>query len=79
MKITKKNGNITVYDDQKVVRSILNANAGTPLENIRQGKSAIACMRRCSTGATPRRRRDTSNIRTETLSPARLHNTPHRG
>lgn len=36
MKITKKNGNITVYDDQKVVRSILNANAGIPLENISQ-------------------------------------------
>ena len=36
MKITKKNGNITAYDDQKVVRSILNANAGTPLENISQ-------------------------------------------
>lgn len=29
MKITKKNGNITMYDDQKVVSSILKANAGT--------------------------------------------------
>ena len=29
MKITKKNGNITMYDDQKVINSILKANAGT--------------------------------------------------
>lgn len=34
MKITKKNGNITMYDDQKVVRSILKANDGAGEEKI---------------------------------------------
>ena len=29
MKITKRNGNITMYDDEKVVRSILKANGDT--------------------------------------------------
>ncbi len=29
MKITKRNGNIVFYDDDKVVRSIMNANEGT--------------------------------------------------
>ena len=41
MKITKKNGNITVYDDQKVVKSILKANAETTLEDISE-KVAVA-------------------------------------
>ena len=29
MKITKRNGNIVFYDDEKVVKSIMGANAGT--------------------------------------------------
>ncbi len=29
MKVTKRNGNIVFYDDEKVVRSIMNANEGT--------------------------------------------------
>ena len=29
MKITKRNGNIVFYDDEKVVNSIMNANKGT--------------------------------------------------
>ena len=29
MKITKRNGTITVYDDEKVTKSILNANAAS--------------------------------------------------
>lgn len=36
MKITKKNGNITMYDDQKVVNSILKANAEVPGEKINE-------------------------------------------
>ena len=28
MKITKRNGNVVVYDDEKIVRSIMKANAG---------------------------------------------------
>jgi len=40
MKITKKNGNITVYDDQKVVRSILKANAGVREETISEKVAA---------------------------------------
>lgn len=34
MKITKKNGTISMYDDEKVVKSILNANADIPGESI---------------------------------------------
>ena len=34
MKITKKNGNITLYDDEKVTRSILKANAEVPEEEL---------------------------------------------
>ena len=29
MKIAKRNGNIVLYDDEKVVKSIMNANEGT--------------------------------------------------
>ena len=32
MKITKRNGNITVYDDEKLIRSILKANSEVPQE-----------------------------------------------
>ena len=34
MKITKRNGTISVYDDEKVVRSILNANVNVAGETI---------------------------------------------
>lgn len=34
MKITKRNGNIVMYDDQKNIKSILKANAGVPTETI---------------------------------------------
>ena len=34
MKITKKNGTISLYDDEKVTRSILSANASIPAESI---------------------------------------------
>ncbi|MBR5343398.1 MAG: hypothetical protein IK149_05830 [Oscillospiraceae bacterium] len=34
MKITKKNGNVSLYDDEKVARSILKANADTRSESI---------------------------------------------
>ena len=34
MKITKRNGNLTVYDDEKVVNSILKANKGISGEEI---------------------------------------------
>ena len=42
MKITKKNGNITMYDDQKVVNSILKANAGTSERMSENVATAIA-------------------------------------
>ena len=42
MKITKKNGNITMYDDQKVKNSILKANAGTDEKISDNVASAIA-------------------------------------
>lgn len=43
MKITKRNGNITMYDDQKIVRSILKANAETQEETINENiATAIA-------------------------------------
>lgn len=34
MKITKRNGNITVYDDEKLIRSILKANSEVPQEDL---------------------------------------------
>ena len=40
MKITKKNGNITVYDDQKVINSILKANAETKNEEMNENIAA---------------------------------------
>ena len=40
MKITKKNGKVVVYDDEKVINSILKANAGTG-ESLSRKKAAI--------------------------------------
>ena len=40
MKITKKNGRVAVYDDEKVINSILKANAGTG-ESLSRKKAAI--------------------------------------
>ncbi len=40
MKITKKNGKVAVYDDEKVINSILKANAGTG-ESLSRKKAAI--------------------------------------
>ena len=34
MKITKRNGTVHLYDDEKVAKSILKANAGVPDEDI---------------------------------------------
>ena len=39
MKITKRNGNITMYDDEKVVKSILKANGDTK-ENMTEAAAA---------------------------------------
>ncbi len=36
MKITKKNGVVTVYDDQKVAKSILKANEGSTDQKVTQ-------------------------------------------
>ena len=40
MWITKKNGNITVYDDEKLIRSILRANAETGERKLTQKQAA---------------------------------------
>ncbi|MBR1457685.1 MAG: hypothetical protein IJ594_11080 [Oscillospiraceae bacterium] len=40
MKITKRNGNVVVYDDEKVVKSILNANAEVPGEELTESAAA---------------------------------------
>ena len=40
MKITKRNGNTTMYDDEKVVRSILKANGDTSGEEISEAVAA---------------------------------------
>ena len=40
MKITKKNGTITLYDDEKVTSSILKANANIPGEDISPAMAA---------------------------------------
>ena len=41
MKITKKNGNVVVYDDEKVINSILKANAGIQGEMINRKKAEV--------------------------------------
>ena len=41
MKITKKNGKVVLYDDEKVINSILKANAEVPGEAISRKKAAI--------------------------------------
>ena len=40
MKVTKRNGKVVLYDDEKVVSSILKANAGIVGENITREKAA---------------------------------------
>jgi hypothetical protein len=40
MKITKKNGTIHMYDDEKVAKSILKANASIPNEKITPAMAA---------------------------------------
>ena len=40
MKITKRNDNITLYDDEKLVRSILNANREVPREEMSEAVAA---------------------------------------
>jgi len=40
MKITKRNGNVVIYDDEKVVNSILKANAGIAMEEISEKAAA---------------------------------------
>ena len=42
MKITKKNGNLSVYDDEKVTRSILRANSEVPEETITEAEAAAS-------------------------------------
>lgn len=41
MKITKKNGRVVLYDDEKVLNSILRANAEAPDEEITRKKAAV--------------------------------------
>ena len=41
MKITKRNGNVTMYDDQKVARSMMNANAAIPEEELTESMAAV--------------------------------------
>jgi ATP cone domain. len=41
MKITKKNGNVVIYDDEKVINSILKANAGMIGEALDRKRAAV--------------------------------------
>ena len=40
MKITKRNGNVVLYDDEKVASSILKANEGIAMEEITEKAAA---------------------------------------
>ena len=40
MKVTKKNGNIVLFDDDKVIRSMLRANADTDEETLSESTAA---------------------------------------
>ncbi len=41
MKITKKNGKVVIYDDEKVINSILKANAEVPQEQLNRKRAAV--------------------------------------
>ncbi len=41
MIITKKNGNTVVCDDERIVRSVLRANAEVPLEQMTKRQAAV--------------------------------------
>ena len=40
MKVTKKNGNVVLFDDDKVIRSMLRANADTDEETLSESAAA---------------------------------------
>ena len=40
MKVTKRNGNVVIYDDEKIIRSILRANADAPGEELSERAAA---------------------------------------
>ena len=40
MKVTKRNGTLVVYDDEKIIRSILRANADTRGEHLSEKAAA---------------------------------------
>ena len=40
MKVTKRNGTLVIYDDEKIIRSILKANANTPGEHLSEKAAA---------------------------------------
>lgn len=40
MKITKRNGNVVLYDDERLIRSILRANAEVPTEELTETMAA---------------------------------------
>ena len=41
MKVTKRNGNMVIYDDQKNIKSILKANAEVPTEELSKQAAAF--------------------------------------
>ena len=40
MKVTKRNGNVVIYDDEKIIQSILKANAATAGEELSEKTAA---------------------------------------
>ena len=40
MKVTKRNGNVVLYDDEKIIQSILRANADTLAEELSEKTAA---------------------------------------
>ena len=40
MKVTKRNGNVVLYDDEKIIQSILRANAEVPGEELSEKTAA---------------------------------------
>ena len=39
MKVTKKNGNVVLFDDEKIINGILKANAEVPLEELTKNEA----------------------------------------
>ena len=46
MKVTKRNGNVVLFDDEKIIRSILKANSEVPEEELMPKEETVVVEKR---------------------------------